>query len=431
MNRFQERLLACIPGGAHTYSRGFDQFPANAPPILARAKGAYVFDPAGNRYLDYGMALRAVIVGYAEDEIDAAAIAQIRNGNNLTRPSLVELEAAELLVELIDSIDMVKFTKNGSTSVSAAVKLARAYTGRDLIARCADHPFFSYDDWFIGSTPVTRGIPQDTIDNTKLFGFNNIASLQALIDRYPDQLSCVVLEPAATAEPEDGFLQQAHQLCHEHGIVFVLDEMITGFRWHMKGAQHTYGVAPDLCTFGKAMANGYSVSCVAGRRSIMELGGIEPEGTERVFLLSTTNGAEMCGLGAFVATMSFMEKNGVIQHLWEFGSRLIEVMERQADAHGVSSSFKVGGVVCSPHYVTLDSTGVNSLPLRTLFSQEMIRNGVLMPWIALSYRHGERELEITEQALDRAFAVYRRALQDGVEKYLVGPVLKPVFRRLN
>jgi glutamate-1-semialdehyde 2,1-aminomutase len=428
---YQKRLLAAIPGGAHTYSRGYDQYPSNAPQILARGKGAYVFDPEGARYLDYGMALRAVNIGYAEDEIDAAAYRQIQNGNNLTRPSLIELDAAERLVGLIDSVDMVKFTKNGSTSVSAAVKLARAFTGRELVARCAEHPFFSYDDWFIGSTPITRGIPRETIENTKLFHYNDLASLEALIERYPKQLACVVLEPAATEEPADGFLSGVQRLCHSHGIVFVLDEMITGFRWHMKGAQHMYGVVPDLCTFGKAMANGFSVSCVAGRREIMELGSIEFEGRERVFLLSTTHGAEMSGLGAFMATMDFMERHDVVGHLWDFGRKLVALMRDRAEAHGVAHSFKAGGVPCSPHYATLDRAGAGSLPLRTLFAQEMIRHGVLMPWIALSYRHGDAELAATARALDGAFAVYRRALDEGVEKYLEGPAIKPVFRTHN
>src|SRR3990167_8893362 len=299
--KFQERLLNVIPGGAHTYSRGFDQFPINAPQILARGKGAYVFDAKDKRYLDYGMALRAVSIGYAEEVIDEAAIQQIHFGNNLTRASLIELEAAELLVDLIDSVDMVKFTKTGSTSVSAAVKIARAYTGKEMVARCVDHPFFSYDDWFIGSTPLTLGIPQETIHKTKTFQYNNISSLETLFDLYAGQFACVVLEPATTIEPGDGFLHRVQELCKKHGVIFILDEMITGFRWHMKGAQYLYGVEPDLCTFGKAMANGFSVSCVAGRRELMELGSIERQGRERLFLLSTTHGAEMSGLGAFVA----------------------------------------------------------------------------------------------------------------------------------
>ncbi len=428
---YQERLLKAIPGGAHTYSRGFDQYPANAPQILAGGKGAYVFDPQGRRYLDYGMALRAVNVGYAEDEIDEAAIAQIRLGNNLTRASTIELEAAELLVDLIDSVDMVKFTKNGSTSVSAAVKLARAYTGRELVARCTDHPFFSYDDWFIGSTPITRGIPRETLEKTKLFRYNDIASLKALVESHPGQIACVVLEAETTEAPRDNFLQQVQALCRENGIVFVLDEMITGFRWHMKGAQHVYGLQPDLCTFGKAMANGFSVSCIAGRRDIMELGSIEFEGRERLFLLSTTHGAEMCGLGAFVATMRLMQREKVVEHLWRYGQSLLDLIARKAAEHGVADSLKAGGPACSPYYLTLDRQGQASLPLRTLFSQEMIRNGVLMPWIALSMRHGEAELRLTADALDRALPVVRKAIEEGVEKYLVGPAIKPVFRKFN
>jgi len=428
---YQQRLLNVIPGGAHTYSRGFDQYPANAPQILSRGKGAYIYDSSNKEFLDYGMALRAVNLGYSEEEIDVAAFEQIKNGNNLTRPSMVELEAAELMVNLVDSVDMVKFTKNGSTAVSAAVKLSRAYTGRELVARCADQPFFSYDDWFIGSTPLTRGIPEETIDKTKLFKYNDIDSLEYLIETYPGQLACVVLEPVATEEPNNGFLHEVQSLCKKNGIVFILDEMITGFRWHMKGAQHIYDVDPDLCTFGKAMANGFSVACVAGKRDIMELGSIELEGRERVFLLSTTHGAEMCGLGAFVATVNFMQRNKVVDHFWDYGRKLMAIMLNQAEKHGVGDNFKVIGAPCSPHFITFDKTGVNSLPFRTLFSQEMIRNGVLMPWIALSYRHGDRELAITEAALDKTFKIYRKALDEGVDKYLEGPVIKPVFRKYN
>lgn len=450
---FQQRLLSVIPGGAHTYSRGFDQYPENAPQILERGKGVYIYDASGNKYLDYGMALRAVNIGYAEDEIDAAAIAQIKHGNNLTRPSLIELEAAELLVELIDSVDMVKFTKNGSSAVSAAIKLARAYTGRDLVARCAEQPFFSYDDWFIGSTPLTKGIPEETIKKTKMFGYNNIASLEALIEAFPGKIACVVLEAAAMECPAVGgftsgccnqevctrpygcesknFLQQVQSLCNKHNIIFILDEMITGFRWHMKGAQHIYDVTPDLCTFGKAMANGFSVACVAGKREIMELGSIEFLGRERVFLLSTTHGAEMCGLGAFVETMKYMKKNDVISHLWGFGHKLISLVNSLAETHGISANFHAGGIACSPHYLTTDVDGNSSLELRTLFSQEMIRNGVLMPWIALAYRHTQLELDITEKALDKSFEVLRKAIDEGVDKYLIGPEIKPVFRKFN
>ncbi len=431
MNNYQKRLLNSIPGGAHTYSRGYDQFPSNAPEILLRGYGAYVFDPDGKSFLDYGMGLRGVNIGYGEAEIASAAFRQIEYGNSLTRPSLVELEAAETLIGLIESVDMVKFTKNGSTATSAAVKLARAYTGRDMVARCQEHPFFSYDDWFIGSTQVARGVPKSVSDLTKTFTYNDISSLEKLLDEYPGQFACVILEAAATEEPKDGFLLEVQKLCNKNGVVFIIDEMITGFRWHLKGAQHYYGITPDLCTFGKGMANGFSVACVGGRREIMQLGSIEFPGTERVFLLSTTNGAEMCGLGAFVATVNFMQREKVVEYHWNYGERLVSAFKRLADKHGVGHSFKIGGVPCSPFYATLNGEGKPCPALRTIFSQEMVRNGVLMPWIAFSFRHGDAELEKTIAAIDGAFLVYRKALDEGWEKYLEGPAVKPVFRKFN
>lgn len=438
-NNYKSRLLKVIPGGAHTYSRGYDQYPENSPEIMVRGKGAYSYDDRGIEFLDYGMALRAVNIGYAEDEIDQAAFEQIKNGNNLTRASLIELQAAELLVDLIDNIDMVKFTKNGSTAVSAAVKLARAYTGRNLIARCADHPFFSYDDWFIGSTPITRGIPANIIEQTKLFKYNDITTLETLIAEYPDQISCVLLEPStmqhpapSLSHPNETYLHDVQRLCKKHNIVFILDEMITGFRWDIKGGQNYYGLEPDLSTFGKAMANGFSVAAVAGKRDIMKLGSIEFDGQERLFLLSTTHGAEMCGLGAFVKTVEMIQRDQVIEHLWKYGSELISLINKKASEAGIAEFFIAGGVECSPWYATYNHNKEISLEYRTLFAQEMIKNGILMPWIALSYRHGHMELEKTSIALEKSFEIYAQAIEKGSTKgFLHGESIKPVFRRYN
>ena len=440
MASYSERLHRVIPGGAHTYSRGDDQYPVNAPRILERAKGTTVWTPDGQSFLDYGMALRAVSIGYSEPAINEAAIRGLEAGNSLTRASTIELAAAERLVGLVDSVDMVKFTKNGSTATSAAVKLARAYTGRDLVARCAQHPFFSFDDWFIGSTPITKGIPARTIEQTKTFAYNDIGSLERLIDEYPGQFACVILEPAsadtpATFEGPDGqprnYLQQVEAVCRKHGIVFILDETITGFRWHMKGAQHTYGVTPDLCTFGKAMANGFSVAAVAGKREVMELGSIDKPGQERLFLLSTTHGAEMSGLAAFLATMDFMEQHSVIDHLWKYGADLSAAINDAAAQAGIAKHFFAAGPAVSPYYATVTADGTPWFELRTLFAQEMIKQGVLMPWLAISYRHGEPELAKTREAIAQAMAVCARGVSEGIDKYLVGPAIKPVFRRFN
>jgi glutamate-1-semialdehyde 2,1-aminomutase len=428
---YSDRLNNVIPGGAHTYSRGDDQYPLNSPQLFERGEGAFLYTPEGAKFLDYGMALRAVTLGYGQKDVAEAAIKEIYNGNNLTRASLIELQAAELLVDLIPSIDMVKFAKNGSNVTTAAVKIARAYTGRKYIVRCFEHPFFSFDDWFIGDTPLKKGIPEEFSKLTLNFHYNDFGSLALLFDKYPDQIAGVILEPATSDHPVDGFLHKVKELCHKNGSLFILDEMITGFRWHLQGAQVYYDIEPDLCTFGKGMANGFSVCALAGKREFMKIGGIKEEGVERVFLTSTTHGAEMCGLGAFVKSVEFYKANNVVEHLWSYGEKLINGMNNVAREIGIQDYFMAVGIPCSPNYVTKDRSGNASLGFRTLFSQEMIKNGVLIPWIAISYAHQSNELEFTIKAVKNALKVYSKALEEGVEKYLVGPAIKPVFRTFN
>lgn len=452
MPTYSERLNYVIPGGAHTYSRGDDQFPSNAPQILERGEGAYVWDPEGRKFLDYGMALRAVTLGYSHPSVNEAAIREISMGNNLTRASVTELKAAELLTELIPSVEMVKFGKNGSNATTAAVKIARAYTGRRFVCIPKQHPFFSFDDWFIGTTALTRGIPDGGAGSTLVFEYGDITSLEALFSKYPDQIAAVMLEPATTVTPcgkaceqkltyeqncskcpnnSGNFLHQVQALCRRRGALFILDEMITGFRWHMQGAQTYFGVSPDLTTFGKGMANGFSVAAVGGRREVMEVGNIKTPGTERTFLLSTTHGGEMSGLGAFIETVNVYRQQDVCQHLWHYGQQLKDGLLEVAVRHGLQDHFKIDGPAISLNYVTRDAAGEVSPAFRTLFSQEMIREGVLMPWIAVSLAHGEMELKMTLSAADRALGVYKKALTEGIEKYLQGPAVKPVFRKYN
>jgi len=449
---YQERLLNVIPGGAHTYSRGFDQYPSNAPQILERGEGAYVWSPDGKKYLDYGMALRAVTLGYANPRVNAAAIREIERGNNLTRASLTELKAAELLVDLIPSANMVKFAKNGSNATTAAAKIARAYTGRRYVCIPRQHPFFSFDDWFIGTTPLQRGIPSDHVGSTLVFDYNDMGSLQVLFDEYPDQIAAVMLEPATTIVPcapdcrhvlthespckgcvnnNKNFLHLVQALCRKSGALFILDEMITGFRWHLKGAQTYFGVEPDLTTFGKGMANGFSVAAVAGRRDVMNVGSISEVGAERTFLLSTTHGGEMCGLGAFIETMSIYQEFPVCQHLWNFGAQLRDGFTDIAKELGIGDYLMMDGPAICLNYVTKDRNGVVSAEFRTLFAQEMIRHGVIMPWVAPSFSHGNAELEITLAAARSAMTVYAAALESDVKDFLAGPPIKPVFRRFN
>lgn len=430
-NRLRERAKRIIPGGAHTYSKGDDQFPQLSPGFITHARGALAWDPDGNEFLDWGMGLRSVCLGHANEPVLEVVRVQLEKGANFTRPSLLEAELAELLVDIVPSAEMVKFAKNGSDVTTAAVRLARAYTGREMIIRCLDHPFFSVDDWFIGDTAMDAGIPQSSKALTRNFPFNDAEALERILDAHSGRVACIILEPAATAAPAPGFLERVRELATQHGAVLVFDEIISGFRWSVRGAQHYYGVTPDLSTLGKAMANGFSLSALVGKREIMELGGLDHT-KPRVFLLSTTNGAETHCLAASLRTIQTLRDTPIIEENWRVGKQLREGFNELAARHGISQQARMQGVDVSPWYAFYDIEGNVDMALRTLFLQETIRNGVLIPYVAISASHRQAEVARTLDAVDKALKVVARAIHKGsVEGLLVGPVVKPVFRKFN
>jgi glutamate-1-semialdehyde 2,1-aminomutase len=426
----QPKAHELIPGGAHTYSKGDDQFPEQAPGFMARGKGCHAWDVDGNEFIEYGMGLRAVTLGHAFEPVVEAAYRQMQLGINFTRPAKIEVDLAEALLEVVNGADMVKFAKNGSDVTTAAVKLARAYTGRDLVALCSEQPFFSVDDWFIGSTETNAGIPRAVIDLTVKFHYNDLASLRELFERHPGQIACVVMEAEAAVPPVPGYLSQVKKLCEERGAVLVFDEMITGFRWHLGGAQGFHGVTPHLSTFGKAMGNGFAISALAGKREIMRLGGLDHD-QERVFLLSTTHGAETHALAAALETIRIYRERNVIEFLWRQGERLRAGIFESIARHRIAGRFEVTGRPCNLIYRTNDRDGQPSQAFRTLFLQELIRGGIVAPSFVVSFSHADDDIDRTIEVVDRALGVYARALEDGVEKHLVGSPVEPVNRKYN
>jgi glutamate-1-semialdehyde 2,1-aminomutase len=429
--RLQRKAHGLIPGGCHTYAKGDDQYPVLAPGFIARGSGCHVWDADGNRYIEYGNGNRAVGLGHAHAPVLKAVREALELGCNFTRPATIEVDCAEAFLGLVPAAEMVKFCKNGSDATSAAVKLARAYTGRDLIAICADHPFFSVDDWFIGSTLMNAGIPKAIRQLTIAFRYNDIASVQALFERHPGQIAACILEAARADEPRDGFLQELQRLCRENGALLIMDEMITGFRWDKGGAQRSYDIEPDLSTWGKAMGNGFSVSALAGKREYMRLGGLDHTDKPRVFLLSTTHGAETHALAAAMATMQIYRDEPVIEHLYRQGTQLRTGIESAVARHGLEAHVKVIGRPCCLLYATLDRDGRPSQAFRTLFLQETIKRGILMPSLVVSYSHTDADIDATVDAVDGALAVYARALDDGPERHLVGRPSQVVYRRFN
>ncbi|WP_420457125.1 glutamate-1-semialdehyde 2,1-aminomutase [Rubrivirga sp.] len=415
-----------IPGGAHTYAKGDDQMPEWMPVVIDRGEGAFVWDLDGNRFIEYGQGLRSVTLGHAEPRVTAAATRELARGTNFSRPSRVELEAAEAFLALIGA-ECVKFCKDGSSATTAAVKVARAATGRDTVAVCSDHPFLSQGDWFIGTTPMAAGIPRAVRDLTVGFPYGDVAALEAVLDEH--RPACVVMEAVRDGANPTRYLRACIAACRARGVVFVLDEMITGFRWSARGAQGLYGLDPDLSTFGKALANGHSVSALAGRRDLMEAGGLGSD-RDRVFLLSGTHGAETHGLAAAIAALRIARDENVAGRLMRQGARLrkgvAEVVRERLAVGSVGTAGRDSNLV----FYTRDADGRPSQAYRTLFVQELARRGVLAPSFVITTAHTDDVIDQTVEAVAGAVDVYVRALDAGsVDGLLIGRPVQPVFRK--
>ncbi|MCM6772167.1 glutamate-1-semialdehyde 2,1-aminomutase [Nocardia sp. CDC159] len=424
-NAIQARLHELIPGGAHTYARGSDQYPEFMTPILVRGSGAHVWDCDGNAYIEYGMGLRSVTLGHGYRPVVVAVTQAIARGVNFSRPTELELAAAEDFLALVPGADMVKFAKNGSDATTAAVRLARAATGRATVAVCAQ-PFFSVDDWFIGTTEMNAGVPESI--STVTFPYNDPDALAAVLAAR--DVACVVMEAAtALAEPAPGYLAEVRALCDRFGTVLIFDEMITGFRWSAGGAQAVYGVTPDLSCWGKAMGNGFPISALAGRREFMELGGLRTD-RDRVFLLSTTHGPETGSLAAFRAVVRAYADTDPIGRMERAGRRLADGVNKIAAELGIAEYLQVLGRPSCLIFVTRDPDGHPSQPYRTLFLQELLDRGVLGQSFVTSAAHTDADIDHTIAACLPAARIYRRALESGtVAGLLRGRPVAPALRR--
>jgi glutamate-1-semialdehyde 2,1-aminomutase len=431
-NSFSERAHRLIPGGAHTYSRGDDQFPELAPQAFVRGKGARVWDVENAEYVDWGMGINNVLIGHAEDVIDDAAITAIRNGQAFSRPTPLEVDVAEAILELFPAMDMVKYGKNGSDANTSAVRLARAITGRDLIGYDESAPFLAIHDWFIGKTLVNAGVPKAIQDLCVGFRFNDIASVEQMFAENHGKMACVVMEVCRDVKPAPGFLETLRRLCTQNGTLLIFDEVVTGFRYALNGAHSLFGVTPDFLSIGKGMANGYAISAILGKREYMERGGLRHD-KERVFFLSTTNGPEQSALAATLATIRFYQSHDVIKHIYGSGQAVMDSLSQAAKRHGIADYVSAeGDFACRPFPKFLGPDRHVSPSYRTLFLQEMAVRGVFMPWVCPSFRHGQSEIERTCEGFDAACKVYAQALEAGsVDGLLVGPAARPVFRRFN
>jgi glutamate-1-semialdehyde 2,1-aminomutase len=427
---YRRRIHDLIPGGAHTYSKGDDQFPLRSPAAITHGKGSHVWDPDGNEYIECLSGLASVSLGHAYQPVIERVAQELKKGNGFSRPSVIEMEIAEKFLDLLPGHDMIKFAKNGSVVTTAAVKLARAFTGRKLVARPAEHPFYSYDDWFIGSTDVKSGIPNDISNLTVSFSADNLDSLKEMFAKYPGQIACVISEPEKFNVLEPGFLKNAIDLAHQNGALWIMDEMITGYRTDFPGAMKKYSAVPDMTTWGKGIANGFSFCCLTGKKEVMELGGIRKNGAEKVFLISTTHGGETCSIAAALATMEEFKKHNVVSHNQKMGQKFIDGTKKIITSHGLGTSIRNLQFNWHASLGYFNEKGENSWELRTIMHQEMIRYGVLFQGIFCPhFSHSENDVNGILLAFDNACGIYKKAFAGDASKYLTGAPIKPVFRK--
>ena len=419
-----------VPGGSQTFSKGPTQFVDGfAPKYLARGKGCRVWDADGNEYIDHIMGCHPLNLGYADPDVNAAVAEQLELGSTFSLSNELEVDVTELLVETVPCAEAARFGKNGADAATIAVRIARAVTGRDHIAFCGYH---GWHDWFIATTDLNSGIPKFNEELAHSFGFNDLDSLERIFTEHPGEVACVIMEPLTILEPapmpdaKNTFLHEVQKLAHHHGALLIFDEVITGFRFAVGGAQELVGVTPDLAAFAKGISNGVPLSAITGKKEYLWV-------LEKTFF-SFTYGGDCLGLAAAKACIPKVRDHDVPGHLWHVGQVLKDGVNRLAADHRVDDFLSCDGYPCRS-VIAIDGKGTyDNLELKSYIQQELMRCGVLWAaYHALSFAHGDDDIRLTLEAYDIAFERLRKLLKSSrpIRNAIEGEPLKPVFRKVS
>lgn len=414
-----KRSIGLIPSNTQTLAKGPTQYVNGmAPKYLAKGKGSHVWDVDGNEYIDYNMGIGPLSLGYAYDKVDEAVKKQLEEGMTFSLVHPLEVEVAEIIRDIIPNAEMVRYSKTGADVTSAAVRLARAYTNKNKVLCCGYH---GWHDWYVSVTARNHGIPEAVQDITYTFNYNDIDSLKDSID---EDTAAVILEPVVFQEPKDNFLHKVAALCKEKGIVLIFDEMWTGFRMALGGAQEYFGITPDLATYSKAVANGMPISILTGKKEIMQLA------DEDIFFY-TTFGGEALSLAAVKATIAEMKEKNVQAYLDKQGAKLKDGYNKIAEELGLDYT-KASGYNWRS-IISFDAKAGDPLILKSLVQQEMIKRGVLWGGFHnMSFSHSDEDIEHTLNAYKEVLPILKKAVEDGnVKEMLRGKPVQPVFRKTD
>ncbi len=439
-NEIYERALDIIPAGSQTFSKGVSQYVNGfSPKYIDHAKGAYTWDVDGNKFLDYVMGCHPIVLGHADPDVNNAVITQLEKGSTFSLMSELEVNVSELLVNVIPCAEMVRFGKNGADATTIGVRIARAVTGREHIAYCGYH---GWHDWYIANTDLNSGIPEFNKELAHSFNYNDIDSLERLFLDRPDKIAIVIMEPLAVMEPkcmnatgckrmecrsacQNHFLHEVQRVAKHYGAILMFDEIITGFRFSMGGAQELLGVTPDLASFAKGISNGIPLSAIVGKKEYMQV-------LDKTFF-SFTYGGDCIGLAAAEACIPKLEREKVPDHLAKVGLLLKEGFNELVLMHGLGDFIECLGYPCRT-IVSFNGQGkFDELEMKSIFQQELIRRGILWSaYHALSWSHKESDIQLTLNAFDDSMSIFGKIIngKKQMRAFIEGDPVKPVFRKV-
>ncbi len=439
-NNLYKRAKKIIPAGSQTFSKGVTQFVDGfAPKYLHRGKGAYVWDVDKNKYLDYVMGCQPIILGYADPDVNTAVFKQLELGSTFSLMNKLEIDVTEMLIDTIPSAEAARFGKNGADVTSVAVRIARAVTGRDHIAYCGYH---GWHDWYIANTDLNSGIPKFNQKLAHSFSYNDLDSLEKIFKKNHNKVACVIMEPLTILEPncygpknckkkgcqkfcQINFLSEVKKMAHHYGALLIFDEIITGFRFSLGGAQELTNVKPDLSTFAKAISNAIPLSAVVGKKEYMSF-------LSKTFF-SFTYGGDCIGLAAAKACIPKLKKKNVASHLDRVGKVLKEGFNELAKNHGLSEFIECIGYPCRS-IISFNGNGkYNDLEIKSFFQQELIRRGILWAaYHALSWSHKKEDITKTLKAYDEVMLLFKKIVDKNMRlrNKIEGIPVKPVFRKV-
>jgi len=414
-----EKALKLIPLGSQTFSKSITQLPFGVSPyFVEKAKGAYFWDIDNNKYLDFSNALASVTLGYCDPDVDSAVKKQMEYGVTFSLPHTLEVDVAKMLIDAIPCAEQVRFAKNGTDATSGAVRVARAFTGKERVAVCGYH---GWQDWYIGSTTKNLGVPKCVQNLTHTFKYNNIDSLASILEEYPEEFAAIIMEPMSGEYPKDNFLEKVKELAHGSGALLIFDETVTGFRVSNGGAQELFGVIPDLATFGKGLANGYPLSAVVGREKYMSV--------MKDIFFSGTFGGETLSLAAAKAVLEKIKREKVLEHLNKLGVYLHKELDQLFIKLGAESFVSYTGHPSWSFLIFKDQDNATSWELKTFFMQEMFKRGIFTIGAqTLSYAHTKEDMNKLLHAYKEVFSIMKDYIERNVlQDKLDCEPLKPLF----